>query len=146
MPASDTFENDFLALFFTNVTWLDVGVAAGIVGAATPGNLTVALSTATLTDTSTQATSEAAYGAYARVNVARSAAAWTVATGTVDNDAVITFATATSGSETELSFSLGTTLVADEMYIRAGFLARSFDRLMEAIAQDLGAFCIAPYT
>ena len=117
MPASDTMEIDILTLMFINTNWNQIGDTTGLLKSAADGNFTIALSTGTLTDTSDQSTTEAAYGAYARKSVARGTAQWTVATGTVDNDNVITFATATSGSETETDFSLGTTIVANEMYI-----------------------------
>jgi hypothetical protein len=67
----------------------------------------VSLHTATLTDASTQATSETVYTNYLRVSVARSTAGWTVATGTGDNDAVITFAQCGASGATLTDFGLG---------------------------------------
>ena len=58
-----------------------------------------------------QTTSEATYGSYVRVSVARGAAQWTVAGDTpttVDNDNAITFAEASSGSETITHVGIGT--------------------------------------
>ena len=108
MPATDQLEDDLLDLMFTNVAapnWGDVG---GLLPSAAVGSIYLSLHTATLNDTHTDQTqSEATYGAWARVAVARSVAAWTVATGNVDNDAEILFPEATSGSETQTYFGLG---------------------------------------
>jgi hypothetical protein len=106
MTATNQFEDDLLDLIFTNVTAPNIGDATGIAG-GTAGSIQVSLHTATLSDTDTLSTaSEAAYTSYARETVARSLAGWTVAAGTVDNDAAITFTTATGGSETETDFGL----------------------------------------
>lgn len=106
MTATNQFEDDLLDLIFTNVTAPNIGDATGIAG-GTAGSIQVSLHTATLSDTDTLSTaSEAAYTSYARETVARSAAGWTVTAGTVDNDAAITFTTATGGSETETDFGL----------------------------------------
>lgn len=106
MTATNQFEDDLLDLLFTNVTAPNIGDGTGIAG-GTAGSIQVSLHTTTLTDTDTATTSgEAAYTSYARETVARSVSGWTVATGTVDNDAAITFTTATGGSETETDFGL----------------------------------------
>ena len=123
MPASDTMENDLLTLLFINTSWADIGDAGGLLKSVGDGSFTLALSTGTLTDASTQATTEAAYTSYARKSVARGAAKWTVTTGTVTNDAAEAFVQATGGSETETDFSIGTTIVADEMYIYGALTA-----------------------
>ena len=70
MPASDTMETDLLTLLFINTSWADFGDATGLVKSTSDGNFTLALSTGTLTDSSTQATTEAAYTSYARKSVA----------------------------------------------------------------------------
>ena len=54
-------------------------------------------------------TSEAAYGSYARVNVARSGSGWTVSNNAAVPAAEIAFPAATSGTETETHFSTGKT-------------------------------------
>jgi len=71
-------------------------------------NLWVSLHTASPGASGTQSTSEATYGGYARVSVARSAAGWTVTGNSVYPVAAITFPAATSGSETETYFGIGT--------------------------------------
>ena len=117
MTATNQFEDDLLDLIFTNVVAPNVGDAGGLQNSAAATSIQVSLHTATLSDTDTLSTaSEAAYGSYAREVVARSAAGWTVASGTVDNDAAITFTTATSGSETETDFGL--TLMSTGNYLQ----------------------------
>ena len=106
MSATNQFEDDLLGLLFTNATAPNIGDGTGIAG-GTVGTIQVSLHTATLDDTDTLTTAdEAAYTSYARATVARSTAGWTVASGTVDNDAAISFVTATGGSETETDFGL----------------------------------------
>ena len=123
MPASDTLEQELLDLIFLNLSFDNIGDATGIIKSTGDGNFTVALSTGTLTDSSDQATTEAAYTSYVRKSVARGAAQWTVTSGTVTNDNAITFAQATGGSETETDFSLGSDQVADEMWIYGALTA-----------------------
>ncbi len=108
MPATDQLENDLLDLMFTNVDAPNWGDAAGLQAAATVGSIYISVHTDTLADTHTaQTQDEAAYGSYARQAVARSVSGWTVASGIVDNDSEILFPEATSGSELETDFGLG---------------------------------------
>jgi len=103
-------EDDFLDLFFTNVDFPNVGDATGLQGSTTAGSLYVSLHTGdAIGDTSTlQTDNEASYTGYGRQAVARSAAGWTVASGTVDNDALIQFGEATAGTpETITDVGLG---------------------------------------
>jgi hypothetical protein len=117
MPATDVLESELLNLIFLNDNFDQIGDATGIQGSTTPGNLEISLHTGTLDDTSTQTTSEAAYGSYARVDVGRSGSNWTEASGTVDNDNAITFPSASSGSETETDFGIGSDVVANELWL-----------------------------
>jgi len=110
MSATNQFEQDLLDLIFTNVAAPNVGDTSGILPSAAPTSVQVSLHTAAMAETDTLSTAnEAAYTGYGRELVARSAAGWTVASpggvGTVDNDALITFGTATT-SETETDFGL----------------------------------------
>lgn len=61
-------------------------------------------------------TSEATYGAYAPILVARNAGGWTVAGNTADNTALVQFATCTSGSNVITHVSIApsgsTTIIA----------------------------------
>ncbi len=117
MPATDTLEDEILNLLFLNDDFDNIGDAAGIQGSTAAGNLELSLHTGTLGDTSNQNTTEAAYTSYARVDVARSGAQWTVTSGTVTNDATISFPAATGGSETETDFGIGSDIVANELWI-----------------------------
>ena len=107
MSLTNFFEDDILALLFTNTDELNVGTG-GLRGSVTAGSFYISLHTADPGETATaQTANEAAYtGPYARVAVARSAAEWTVLGGNVDNDNAISFPTATS-AETETHFGVG---------------------------------------
>ena len=117
MPATDVLETELLELLFENGNFDNIGDATGIQGSTAAGNLEISLHTGTLGDASTQTTTEAAYTSYARVDVARSSAQWTVTSGTASNDAAITFPQATGGSETETDFGIGSDVVANELWI-----------------------------
>lgn len=105
--ATDAFENKILSLYLENADAANIGDATGLRGSTTAGSLYISLHTASPGETGNQTTSEAAYTSYARQAVARSTAGWTVASGTGDNDAAITFPEATGGSETETHFGIG---------------------------------------
>jgi hypothetical protein len=107
MSATNVMENGLLSLIFENANYANVGDATGLRGSSTAGNFRISLHTANPNETGSQTTSEAAYGSYARQDVVRSTAGWTVAAGVADNDAVINFPAATSGSETETHFGIG---------------------------------------
>lgn len=103
----DTSEANAIALLFNNTDWANLGDAAGLQNSAAAGSFFVGLSTGTLSDTSTQTTTQAAYGSYTRVGVARSAGGWTCSANAASNTAATTFPACTSGSETETDFSVG---------------------------------------
>jgi len=107
MSATNVLENGLLSLLFENANYANVGDATGLRGSSTAGVFYISLHTANPNETGTQTTSEAAYGSYARQSVARSTSGWTVASGVCDNDAAINFPAATSGSETESHFGIG---------------------------------------
>jgi len=121
MSATNQFELDLLELLFTNATAPNIGDGTGIAG-GTVGTIQVSLHTAAMAETDTLTTAnEAAYaGPYARQTVARSVAGWTSSSpagvGTIDNDALITFPTAT-GSETETDFGLTMQTAGDFLQI-----------------------------
>ena len=108
MSATNLFEDDLLDLIITNVDAPNVGDAGGLRGSVGAGNWGIALHTGNVIGetSTTQTQSEAAYTNYARVDVARSVAEWTVASGTADNDNAITFPQSGSGPETETDVSL----------------------------------------
>ena len=107
MSATNAFEDKILTLYGINTGAANIGDATGLVASTVAGNLHISLHTADPGETGDQTTNEAAYGSYARQAVVRSAAGWTVTSGTMDNDAAITFPEATSGSETETHFGVG---------------------------------------
>jgi len=104
MSKSDAMETALLKLVFQAVSWSNVARTAG-----TPiTSVQVSLHTADPTEAGTQASSEAAYGAYVRKAVARTATGWTVAAGVASPAANISFAEATSGTATITHFGIGT--------------------------------------
>ena len=109
MSATNLFEDDLLDLIFTNVAAPNVGDAGGLLPSAAPNNFHISLHTGNVvSDTSTlQTDTEAAYTGYGREAVARSTGGWTVSSGTVTNDAAITFTISTSGPETETDVGIG---------------------------------------
>lgn len=125
MTATNAFETAMLTLYFNNVDHANVGDAAGIQNSAAAGSFFVTLHTATLTDASTQLTSETAYTNYARQAVARSVAGWTVSGDTASNAAVITFPTGGVTGSTVTDFGIGSdgTLVAGNLFFWATLAA-----------------------
>ena len=107
MAKSSTFESDLLKLVFQGAA------IANIADNAASGPLTslyVALHTADPGAAGTQATSEVAYAAYARVAVARTSGGWTVSGANPTQVApavTITFPAGTGGSGTATSWSVG---------------------------------------
>ncbi len=104
---SDASEIKAMLLLFNNTAWANLGDTSGVQPSGAAGSLFVGLSTGTLSDTSTQTTTQAAYGSYTRVAVARSSAGWTCSAGTATNAAAVTFPACTSGTETETDFTVG---------------------------------------
>jgi hypothetical protein len=98
--------NDWLKLL------LNATAIANIADNAASGpltNLYLSLSTGTLSASSDQLSTEAAYTSYARVAVARTTGGFTAASGGVSNlVATASFPAATGGSETETYAMLGT--------------------------------------
>lgn len=75
MSKTNTLENEFLALLFTNANIANVGDATGIRGSTTPGSLYLSLHTADPGETGDQTTNEVAYTGYGRVARARASGA-----------------------------------------------------------------------
>lgn len=125
MSKGNTFENDLLQLIFNNVDIADVGDAGGLQNSATAGSLYVALHTADPGEAGTAATSECAYGSYARVAVARNSGGWTVSTNTATNTALVQFPECTSGSETITYVSITTASSGTSKILYSGALSSS---------------------
>lgn len=96
MSKGNTYESDILALLFTATAIANV---ADNTATSPLTNLYVSAHTADPGETGNQQTSECAYGAYARVAVARPAG-WTVTGSSVSPAANIDFPACTSGTET----------------------------------------------
>ncbi|MEQ1727415.1 MAG: hypothetical protein ABL982_03465 [Vicinamibacterales bacterium] len=104
MSKSNTFENDLLLLIFQATTIANLAINA------TSSPLTalfVALHTADPGEAGDQTTSEATYGSYARVSVARTSGGWTVTGNSVSPAANIDFPAASSGTNTITHASVG---------------------------------------
>ena len=104
MSKSNAMETALLKLVFQAVSWSNVARTAGM----PITSVQVSLHTADPGENGTQETSEAAYGAYVRVSVARATTGWAVAAGVANPAANISFAQATSGTATITHFGIGT--------------------------------------
>jgi len=125
MSKANTFENELLQLLFNNVDIADIGDAGGIQNSATAGSFYIALHTADPGEAGNASTSEAAYGSYARVAVARTVGGWTVSGSSVSNAAQISFPECTSGSETITYCSITTASSGASKIIYSGALTAS---------------------
>ena len=105
MTKSNACETDILELIFNATAWPELAENDSTTPSA---NLTVALHTGDPGEAGTQLTSEATYGGYVRVNVARTSGGWTIAGDQVTPVANIDFVEATSGVETITHWSVGT--------------------------------------
>lgn len=107
MAISSTTRNALLLLIFNATAWANYADNA----ASTPQtNVHNSLHTADPGAGGTMATSEATYGSYARVNVARTSGGWTVTGNSVSPVANIDFPTSTgTPSETLTHWSTGKT-------------------------------------
>ncbi len=104
MSKGNTFENDLLLLIFNATTIANIAINA----TSSPlTDLYVSLHTGDPGETGTQTTSEATYGSYARVAVARSGSGWTVTANSVSPAANIDFPAAASGTETITHAAIG---------------------------------------
>ncbi len=125
MTKTDSFENKLLLLLFNNTDIALIGDASGLQNSASAGSFYVSLHTANPDEGGSQTTSEADYGSYARVAVARSGAGWTVSTNTVTNAAAITFPTAASGTNTITHFGVGAESSGTGLLLYKGALSSS---------------------
>lgn len=138
MSKSNTFENDLMLLIFNNTNAADIGDATGLRGSSTAGSLYVCLHTGDPGEAGTAATSECAYGSYARVAVARSGAGWTVTGNAVTNAALIQFPQCTSGSETATHFSITVASSGTSKILYKGALSASL-AISSGIQPQFGA-------
>lgn len=106
MSFSDAAETAIMALIYNATAWANIADNA----ASSPNtNIAVALHTADPGESGNMSSSEAAYTSYARQNVARTSAGWTVTGNSVSPAANIDFPAGTGGSGTITHFSTGKT-------------------------------------
>lgn len=105
MSKQNTFEDDWLKLVFNATAIANIADNAASVPIT---QIYASLHTADPGEAGTQATSEATYGGYARVAVARTTGGWTVAAGSCSPVADITFPAGTGGGGTATFFGVGT--------------------------------------
>lgn len=108
MSKSNSLENGYLLLLFNNTNLANVGDATGLRGSTTAGSLYFSLHTADPGEAGDQTTNEIAYTSYARKDVARSGAGFTVTGNAVATAAATTFPAGTGGSGTATHWGLGT--------------------------------------
>lgn len=120
MSKGNTFENDLLLLIFNGTAIANIADNA----ASSPlTNFYVSLHTADPGEAGTQATSECAYTSYARVAVARAPGGWVVINNQVVPAAIISFPTATGGTEIATHFVIGTTSSGTGKLLYSGIVA-----------------------
>lgn len=101
----NSYSSSMLSLIFNATTFTSLAENAS---SSPLTALYVSLHTSSPGASGTQQTSEAAYGNYSRVSVARTGAGFTVSGSSVTPVSAITFPLASSGSETETYFGIGT--------------------------------------
>ena len=112
---------ELLNLLFENNSWANIGDAGGLLKSVADGSFSISLHTASPGATGSM-TNEAAYTSYnpvgggSELTVARGSATWTTTTNVVVNDAVVSFPTATGGSETLTHFGIHS-LIDDTMVL-----------------------------
>ena len=121
MSAVDAFENDVIDLLFNNTDITNVGDAAGLVGATTPGSTQLSLHSVALDDTDTLLTAdELTYTGYSRQTQARSSAGWTVSGNQASNTALVQFGEMTAGGpQTAVHCGLGFISTGDVLRLHA---------------------------
>lgn len=105
MAFGNTFENDLVKLIFNGTAIANIADNASV---SPLTNLYLSLHTANPTGSGNQTSSEAAYGGYARVAVARTSSGWSITNNVATLVAQATFPIALSGSETETYACIGT--------------------------------------
>lgn len=112
MSMTNSFETDLLELLFNNTTLANIGDTTGIVGSTADGNLYIALTTTTPSDSA--AGTAATYTGYARVAVVRTSSGWTVSGANASNAAAVTFGECTAGSSTVTHLEIYTAITGGD--------------------------------
>src|SRR5687768_10823034 len=92
---------------YNNAALTGLGDASGPGGSAAAGSVYISLHTADPGVGGSQTTNEATYTGYARKAVARTSAGWTISGKQVSNTGIVTFDTATGGSNTITHIGIG---------------------------------------
>ena len=122
MSKGNTFENDLMLLLFNATAIANIADNAGT---SPLTNLYVSLHTADPGEAGNQSTSEATYGSYARVAVARSGSGWTVTNNQAVNAALVQFPQCTSGTNTITHVGVGTAASSTGKLLYKGVLSAS---------------------
>jgi len=122
MSKGNTFENDLMLLVFNATA---IANLADNAGTSPLSNLYVSLHTADPGEAGNQSTSEATYGSYARVAVARSGSGWTVTNNQAVNAALVQFPQCTSGTNTITHVGVGTAASSTGKLLYKGVLSSS---------------------
>ncbi len=122
MSKGNTFENDLVKLVFNATAIANLADNA----ASSPlTNLYVSLHTGDPGEGGDQTTSEATYGSYARVAVARSGSGWTVSGNQASNAAIVQFPQCSSSSDTITHVAVGTAASSTGKLLYSGALSSS---------------------
>jgi hypothetical protein len=113
MSATNSFESGVLRHIFLNEAITSIGDAGGLLKSVVAGSVYIALFTTDPGETGSG--TEAAFGAYARVAVARDSGEWEEASGQVRNINAITFPECSSGAESITHFGICKTLAGDDV-------------------------------
>src|ERR1035437_6708225 len=105
MAKGNTFSQALLKLIFQAVNITSI---ADNTTSSPLTNLYVSLHTANPGPSGDQTTSEAAYGSYTRIPVARTTGGFSISNQSISPVSTIVFPLATSGSETETYYAIGT--------------------------------------
>lgn len=109
MSKTNTFENELLALVFTNSSMGSVGDATGLRGSSSTGSLYISLHVGDPGEAGNQATSETTYTGYARVGVSRTTSGFTVLNNSVSPVNNVDFGECTAAPGSTISwFGVGT--------------------------------------
>lgn len=104
----NTFISGLLGLIFQNIACANIGNTAGLQPSGVAGSLYLSLHTADPGAGGAQNTSEAGYGGYTRMPVARSSAGWTISGQAASLTSAVTFPTGTGGGEVCTYVGIGT--------------------------------------
>jgi hypothetical protein len=122
MSLTNSAEQAFLDLLFTNVNWANIGDATGLRSSSANGVFYISLHSSDPGEAGNQSSNEISYTPYARASINREGATWVRAGSTISNNATISFAQCTSGTASITHFGIGTDLSGNGNLIMKGNL------------------------